>query len=153
MDIHQQLWIFVDVLIASGLTLFVGYEREKANKPAGIRTNMIIGGASTLIVSIALPLVNFLNNSLKNGLVETDPVRIIQALVIGVSFVGAGTVLKSAKNEKVEGLTTAATLLYSCGIGICVALKQYILAVLVTALIVTVNFIINYIAKKFTDIK
>jgi putative Mg2+ transporter-C (MgtC) family protein len=140
MDYESQLLIFLDVTIASILAALIGIEREVEDKPAGIRTNIIIGGFSCLIISLTNPLLIFLdmNNDMK--LINADPIRVLNALILGVSFVGAGTILKLTDQKRVTGLTTAATLLYSSSIGISVALKQYVLAACVTILVVIINY-------------
>lgn len=148
---EAQWRIFIDVLIAAGLTAFVGYERERLEKPAGIRTNMIIGSFSCLIVSITPNLVRYLQQNTSQEIITADPIRILQALIIGVSFVGAGTIIKSVNKNKIHGITTAATLLYSSSIGITTALGQYVLAILVTLLILIINWIINRIIRRFAD--
>ena len=149
MEYMNQLTIFLDVVIATVLTAAIGAERESANKPAGIRTNMIVGGASCLIVAITIPLIDFINQYNPQEILRVDPIRTLEALVVGVSFIGAGTILKHKGKERVEGLTTAATLLYCAGIGICTALKQYVLAICVTLLIVFVNYMVRLIVRKF----
>jgi putative Mg2+ transporter-C (MgtC) family protein len=145
MDYTSQVFIFLDVIITSILTSLVGIEREKEDKPAGIRTNIIVGGASCLLVSLVKPLIDFLNEH-GSSIVNADPIRVINALIVGVSFVGAGTILKQSQQQRVTGLTTAATLLYSAGVGISIALKQYLLAVCITILVVVIN---HYLPKLF----
>jgi len=149
---ESQLYILLDVVITTGLCAVVGFEREEKSKPAGLRTNMIVGGASCLIVSLVIPLVDFVEQKNVSKIITTDPIRIMEAIVVGVSFIGAGTILKKGSN-KIEGLTTAATLLYALGIGICVALKQYYVAVGITILVVIINFIIRKAATTFANKK
>jgi putative Mg2+ transporter-C (MgtC) family protein len=140
-DYTDQLLIVLDVLIASALTFIVGVEREKEDKPAGMRTNMIVGGSSCLLMSLTGPLIEFLDQ-LSSPIMNADPVRVLNALIVGISFVGAGTILKLTDKQEVKGLTTAATLLYSSGIGIAVALKLYVVAGCVTALTIVVNHLL-----------
>jgi len=59
----------------------------------------------------------------------------VQAVITGVSFLGAGTIIWHQRTAHLEGLTTAATLLFTAAIGICVALEQAILAIGLTALV------------------
>lgn len=148
-DYSTELYILLDVFIASVLTAFIGLERERADKPAGIRTNMIVGGAACLIVSLSRVLVDFVEAVQHPQAINTDPVRVLEALIVGISFIGAGTVVKSVSSEKVTGLTTAATLLYSNGIGICVALKQYVLAIGITLLALAINYLVLLVEKFF----
>jgi len=146
---HQQLLILLDVMIAGALSGLVGIEREKFKKPAGLRTNMIVGSISCFFVSISNVLIEFLSGGSGMQNLSVDPIRIIQAIVVGISFIGAGTILKSDQKNSVFYLTTAATLLYSSAIGISVALKQYVLAVGLSLLILIINWVINNMEKYF----
>lgn len=151
MEYKDELYILLDVLIAMVLTAFIGAEREKAHKPAGMRTNMIVGGATSMIVALTVPLVNFLGEHNPSGMINADPIRVLEAVVVGVSFIGAGTIIKERRRERVIGLTTAATLLFCCAIGISTALKQYVLAVGVTILVILVNYVIKLLMQKFSN--
>jgi putative Mg2+ transporter-C (MgtC) family protein len=137
-NVDQQLLILLDVFIACVFAGVIGYEREVNKKPAGFRTHMIVGGASALLVSIASVAIDRYKNEFDEVL-DFDPIRIIQAIIIGISFIGAGTILKSSEAKDVSFLTTSATILFSSSIGICVALQQYILALGVTLLVVLIN--------------
>ncbi|MGQ7869317.1 MgtC/SapB family protein [Sunxiuqinia sp. sy24] len=125
---ESQFWILIDVLIAAVLSSLIGLEREKLSKPAGLRTNMIVGSISCFFVSISPTLSNFIQSNIEHELISVDPIRILQAIIVGVSFIGAGTILKSKEENTVQNLTTASTLLYSTGIGISVALNAYVIA-------------------------
>ncbi len=137
--IQTQLWILVDVVISAILSGVIGIEREKLDKPAGLRTNMIVGSISCFFVSISPGLSNFIQANILNDLMSIDPVRILQAIIVGVSFIGAGTILKSREENTIRNLTTASTLLYSAGIGISVAVNAYVLAVGLTLLALLIN--------------
>lgn len=140
---ESQLWILLDVLIASILAAMVGFERERKDRPAGMRTNMIVGGASCLLVSLSVPLTAFMVGHESSKIITSDPIRIIQALVVGLGFIGGGTILKLTDEKEVKGITTAATLLYTSALGICVALGQYYVAVGVVILILVINFLLD----------
>lgn len=150
MEYKAELYILLDVFIATILTAFVGVERESAHKPAGIKTNMIVGGASCLIVALTVPLVEFIESYNPAELIRTDPIRVLEAVVLGVSFIGAGTIIKQGRGQ-VVGLTTAATLLYCCAIGISTALKQYILAGGVTLLVIAINYGVRIMVNRISD--
>jgi putative Mg2+ transporter-C (MgtC) family protein len=66
--------------------------------------------------------------------VRSDPIRIIEAIITGVSFLGAGTIIYHRSEKAIEGLTTAASILFAVGIGVCVGLLQFTLAIGVTIL-------------------
>ena len=127
------------VVLAALLGALIGIDRELADKPAGLRTHMLVAGATALLVGLGDPLVHHFAlstdiNLIRAGMIRADPIRIIEAIITGVSFLGAGTIIRRERNEQVEGLTTAASILFSAGVGICVALHQRLLAVGVTVL-------------------
>jgi len=138
MRMSYEWGVITEVAIAMALGGFVGFEREVANRPAGFRTHMLVAGAAALLVSMAFSLVERSLQIIESSSVMADPIRIVQAIVIGVSFLGAGTIFRSRDSGEVKGLTTAAALLMSSGIGIAVALRQFVLAVGITALVVVV---------------
>lgn len=141
---QEQLYLLLDVAIAAVLAGVVGFEREASDKPAGFRTNMIIGASATLLIGLGHELaVSFVDVP---G-IRVDPIRIIEAIVVGVSFIGAGTIIKSRSSEHMEvsNLTTAATILLSAGIGIAVALHYYVFAGGVTVLALVINQLLRKI--------
>jgi putative Mg2+ transporter-C (MgtC) family protein len=111
----------------------IGFEREVADKPAGMRTHMLVAGASALLVLVGEALVARFGNELRPGLVRGDPIRIIESIVAGIAFLGAGTIIRRG-GTTVQGLTTAATVLFTAAVGICVASKEVVLAIGATLL-------------------
>ena len=130
-----QFQILAYVGLAMLLGAAIGLEREIEDKPAGLRTHMLVAGAAALFVALGDVVVRRLNVNLGSEVVRSDPVRIIQAVVTGVSFLGAGTIIRRNALRQVEGLTTAASILLTAAVGMCVALLQLVLAVGVTALV------------------
>ena len=133
MDWSTQLYILGEVTLAIVLSGLIGLERELAGKPAGFRTQMLVAGSAALLVGLGEVLLARFSAGGDGSLIRADPIRIVEAVITGVSFLGAGTIF-SRGGEQVEGLTTAATLLLSGALGICVALRQLLLAVGVTLL-------------------
>ena len=76
---------------------------------------------------------------------RADPIRVLQAIIVGVSFIGAGTILKQTGSNQILYLTTAATILLSSSIGIAVALQQYVLAIGIVLLVLFINYVIRRI--------
>jgi len=130
-----QIQILGSVALAMALGAAIGLERETKDKPAGLRTHMLVAGAAAFLVALSDVAVQRFNVDLGTGLVRSDPIRIIEAVITGISFLGAGTILRHKGSDHVEGLTTAASLLFVAGLGICVALSQVPLAIGVTALV------------------
>jgi putative Mg2+ transporter-C (MgtC) family protein len=142
--IENELDFLLHIVIASILTGIIGIERGSVRKPAGLRTNMIVGGAVCLFMILGESVVMRFSDLGFGAYITTDPIRIIQAIVLGISFIGAGMVLHTQKEQKVKYLTSSATILFSAGIGISVALRQYILAVGVTLFVILINWLLAH---------
>ena len=144
---QEEIDILLKVVIAFCLGGIIGIERELAKKPAGIRTHMFVAGSATLVMSLSSILIYDFNQSF--GIVQSDPVRVIEAIIVGISFIGAGTVLKSERDHTVYYLTTAASILFAAGIGITVALDKFGLAIALTILVILVNSGVGSVEQKF----
>lgn len=144
-NVIPQLEILAAIVFAMVLGGAIGFERERADKPAGLRTHMFVAGSAALLVSITDVIVGSVE--VDSSFIRTDPVRIIEAIITGISFLGAGTILRRKESLDVEGLTTAASLLFVAGIGICVALSQFILAVGATLVGLILLYLPRVLAK------
>lgn len=143
----SQLAVVGEVALAMMLGGFIGMERERADKPAGFRTHMLVAGAAALLVGLGDAML--LRFHVPPGVnLNTDPIRIVEAIITGISFLGAGTIFRRQKDKGVEGLTTAASLLLSGAIGISVALRQFILAAGITALALLVLRGLTYFQRR-----
>lgn len=130
-----QYQILISMALAMLLGAIIGFEREMAHKPAGLRTHMLVAGAAALLLALSDAIVEHFNTDLGNTLVRSDPIRILEAVIAGISFLGAGTIIRhQSENGGVEGLTTAASMLFVAGIGICAGLSQWVLAIGATIL-------------------
>lgn len=123
----MQLHGLLDLALACVLGGVIGLEREVSNKPAGLRTHVLTAAAVALFVIVGLHLSVTANERL-----QPDPVRILEAIATGVSFLGAGTIIFRKSEGVVEGLTTATSLLLCAAIAMTVALELYVLAIGVT---------------------
>lgn len=133
----------MDVIISLLLGGILGAEREWKKKPAGFRTNMIIAGAAALFVSLGRVIVEDFTLLGSDEQFGVDPVRMLHAVIVGISFIGAGTILKSNDESTIKYLTTSATILMAAAIGISIALKQYLLGLSTTIVVVLINNIFN----------
>ncbi|MHB1459301.1 MAG: MgtC/SapB family protein [Armatimonadota bacterium] len=130
----------IKLILAGLLGGIVGYEREKNEHPAGLRTHMLVCLGSTLIVLIS--------QSYGAG---SDPTRIAAQIVSGIGFLGAGTILR--QGNVVRGLTTAASLWTVAGIGMAVGvgktLTEYTwLAVIATVIVMITLSFIRYLESR-----
>ena len=147
----SELELIGKVALAMVLGGVLGFEREIANKPAGLRTHMFIAGAAALLVGLADALVD--NIKVSQGLVRADPVRVIEAVITGVSFIGAGTIIfRGRPDDKVQGLTSAALMLMSAGIGLAVAVELYVSAAGVCLLSLFVLRIVHWLEPPLNNI-
>lgn len=131
-----ELALLVRLLLAGLLAGILGWERESARKSAGLRTHMLVGIASALFTVLAELAVRDYPG--KEGGLRADPIRVIQAVAIGVGFLGSGVIFVSRSGESVVGLTTAGSIWATAAIGIAAGLGYYILAVGATLLLVGV---------------
>jgi putative Mg2+ transporter-C (MgtC) family protein len=108
--------VFLRLALAASLGGAIGLEREFRHKPAGLRTNMLIGLGSAVFAILSVQL----------GAAAGSPDRIAAQVVTGIGFLGAGAILRSGQN--VHGLTTAATIWVNAAIGTAVGVGAYSVA-------------------------
>ena len=144
-DPLTDFYLLLRVLGACLLCGLIGWERELSQKSAGIRTQMLVGGSSALFVVLAEGLI--LQFGGDSDAVRFDLVGVLGAVVSGVAFLGAGTIFSSGKEQR-RGLTTAASLLASAGIGVACGLTHYVLAVGSTLIFL---FVLNTVGRLKTD--
>lgn len=143
-----EVWILLRLVVAMALGGVIGYERELIGKQAGLRTHMLVAVGAALFVSfnelfaIAARLLAP-PGPVGNFRVQLEPLAIVQAIVTGISFLGAGTIFVSGKGKHVTGLTTAASIWVTAAVGIAIGLERYILAVGSTILIWVILHIMN----------
>lgn len=118
------------LLLASVLGGVVGWERELSDKPAGLRTNLLICVGAALLGHVSLHYATMTYGGLW---IRADPSRIAAQIVSGIGFLGAGTIIQS--RGSVTGLTTAATLWVVAAIGIAVGGGAWVAAVGSTLLV------------------
>lgn len=129
MEYFEEIMVLRDVAAAMGLGALIGMEREASRKAAGMRTHMLLAGAAALLVSLGNVLVADFVEGSPVANVQSDPIRIIEAIITAIGFLGAGTIIRDARGGSVAGVTTAASLLFTGAIGVCCAFSQWILAV------------------------
>ena len=124
----------VKILVAVGCGLLLGIERERKDKPAGLRTIILITVGATLYMIVSDMIT--LTTEGPEAITRVDPSRIAAQVVTGIGFLGAGTIIQA--RGSVHGLTTAATIWVSAGIGLCIGAGFPILAVATTLIVLLV---------------
>ncbi len=123
-DIIEFTRVILRLAIAAALGGLLGWERERSGKAAGARTHMLVSTGAALLVLVPQQM----------DMSDADLSRVIQGIVTGVGFLGAGTILKGTSEQNVQGLTTAAGLWFTAAIGITAGLGREASAVLSTLL-------------------
>jgi putative Mg2+ transporter-C (MgtC) family protein len=137
-DSGQMARIVVRMLAAALLGAMVGIQRERAGKPAGVRTHMLVSMGGAL----------FVISCLEWGMGPDAMSRVIQGLVTGIGFIGGGAILKLAQQREVEGLTTAAGLWMTCAVGIAAGLGRLGAAALGVVLTVIILGVVGEITHR-----
>jgi len=126
------------LVLAGLLGGIIGYQRETRDRAAGLRTHILVclGSALLMLVSAySFP-----------GRTEVDPMRVAAGVITGMGFLGAGAIIR--EGPIVRGLTTAATLWVTCGIGLAAGVGLFLPAASTTALVFLVLAFVRY-ADKF----
>jgi putative Mg2+ transporter-C (MgtC) family protein len=134
--VHSEFQLLIRLLVAGALAGLLGWERERARKSAGFRTHMLVGIAAALYTTIAQLSVAEIPPH-QEGL-RADPIRAVQAVAIGIGFLGSGVIFVSRNEDRVQGLTTAASIWATAAIGVAAGLEHYLLAVGATLLLLFV---------------
>jgi putative Mg2+ transporter-C (MgtC) family protein len=127
-DVEQITRVLLRLTLAALLGGVLGYERQSQGKAAGIRTHMLVAMGAALFVLVPQ----------QGGMQVADLSRVIQGVVAGVGFLGAGAILKLRDEEQVVGLTTAAGVFMTAAIGVACGLGRESTALLSTLLALVV---------------
>ena len=121
-DLEHLIRVSMRLLLAAALGGILGYEREYKGKAAGLRTHMLVALGAALFVLVPL----------EAGMPLEDLSRVMQGIITGIGFLGAGTILKGSSQRDVKGLTTAAGIWLTAAIGVAAGLGHEATAVLTT---------------------
>jgi len=119
------------LLLAAALGAVIGYQRERANKPAVLRTHILIALGSALFTVVSM-----------FGFGEgVDAARVAAGVVTGIGFIGAGVILRGVRGDHIVGITTAASVWVTAAIGLAAGVGMYLIATIVAAITVLVLMI------------
>lgn len=136
------------LVLALVLSMLIGWEREAKHKDAGLRTHMLVGLGSCAFMLVALALSE--NLSANDDSVSIDPSRVIQGLIGGIGFLGAGAIIHGGGDE-VRGLTTGAGIWLVGAIGLACGAGSYGLAIVITILAIVIMLFCGWFAKPLVD--
>jgi len=122
-----ELEMVLRLLLATILGAAIGYQREKAGKPAGLRTIILVCTGAAL----------FTIASIYGFSASAEPSRVASGIVVGIGFLGAGAILRKGEGT-IEGLTTAATIWTVAAIGLAAGTGLYIISAVTTAIVLIV---------------
>lgn len=131
-DVSEITTIVIRLLMAALLGGILGFEREHKGKAAGIKTHMLVAIGSALFVLIPQ----------QAGLTESELSRVVQGVIAGIGFLGAGAILKGEDEKHLKGLTTAAGIWLTAAIGVAVGLGRESSAILCTFIALLVLVIV-----------
>jgi putative Mg2+ transporter-C (MgtC) family protein len=120
-DVANGLMLFGRLVLAVVLGGILGWDRERRDKPAGLRTHMLVSLGSASFVGLTVGLRT------EAGGDVIDPTRVLQGVVGGLGFLGAGTIIQG--RGQVSGLTTAASVWVVGAVGAAAGLGAYVIAV------------------------
>ncbi len=134
-DAAQITRITLRLLIAAVLGGLLGYEREQQGKSAGVRTHMMVAIGAALFVLIPQ----------QAGVSTADLTRVLQGLIAGVGFLGAGAIIMGTRQVETRGLTTAASIWVTAAIGVAAGMGRESTAVLSTVVALFVLSVVPWI--------
>ena len=141
-DVSDLVRITLRLSVAAILGALLGIEREAKGKAAGVRTHMLVAVSCALFVLIPQ----------MSGTANADMTRVIQGVIAGIGFLGAGAIIKGRDDESVRGFTTAAGIFMTAAIGIAAGLGREATALLSTILALVIfsiaPVIVNWFEKK-----
>lgn len=121
-DASQVTRVCVRLSVAVVLGGLLGYEREQRGTSAGLRTHMLVALGAALFVLVPL----------EAGITPADLSRVLQGVITGVGFLGAGAIIKLSQEQEIKGLTTAASVWLTAAIGVAAGMGRESTAILST---------------------
>ncbi len=131
--------VFGKLFISAVLGGFIGWERERRGRPAGLRTHILVCVGVTLIMLVSEHIFVQYQGYKQDSILRIDPARIASHVVTGIGFLGAGTIMRF--KASVRGLTTAASLWVVAGIGLAIG-SGFIIPAIFTTFIAVITLIL-----------
>lgn len=121
-DLHEATVICIRLSIAAVMGALIGYDRERRGKEAGLRTHMMVSLGAALFILVPL----------RDGMELADTSRVLQGIIAGIGFLGAGAILKQDDQGIIKGLTTASSIWVAAAVGIAAGMGREVTAIMGT---------------------
>lgn len=143
-------WVDIVTRLAAAMVcgMVLGFERASKNKPAGLRTHMLVCLASACFTILATEIF-FTQLEITKGDTAVDTVRVIEGVIAGVAFLGAGTIIQSRGD--VVGLTTGASIWLAGALGVACGGAFYVVAFTTLAFAFLVLCVLGWVTDRFLD--
>lgn len=132
--------VIISLLLSIGCCSIIGIEREKRGRSAGLRTHLLVGFGSTIIMVISI-------YGFSSIWTTRDPARLAAQVIAGVGFLGAGAIIHNKSGSGIKGLTTASTIWLVMAIGLACGSFNFLLAILATAIVLIVLTVFRKVEK------
>lgn len=145
MTSEMPLWdMLIRLSAAAGLAAVIGLEREIRGRPAGLRTHMLVslGAAAFLLVGYEILFAT----AQGDPSARIDPSRIVEGVIGGIGFLGAGTIIQG--RGSVQGITSGAAIWIAGAIGVACATGNLVLAAMVTVLALIIVLVLGYVKDR-----
>ncbi|MCC2595350.1 MgtC/SapB family protein [Pusillimonas sp. MFBS29] len=133
-DLRDATVIVLRLLVAVALGAVIGYERELQGKAAGLRTHMMVSLGCAMFVLVPVT----------SGMEAPEVSRVMQGIISGIGFLGAGAILKHGNVQEVKGLTTAASIWVAAAVGVAAGYGREATAVVSTVIAL---FVLSVVAR------
>jgi putative Mg2+ transporter-C (MgtC) family protein len=137
----------IRLVVACLLGAVIGFERDIHGRAAGLRTNMLVSMGAALFMLVSVAVAETYSDGLESIGLRVDPSRIAAQIITGIGFLGAGAIIKEGLN--VRGLTTAACLWVSAGVGMAAGAGFFEMAIVVTLIGLFTLVVVNRFEKLY----
>ena len=137
-DIGEATRIVLRLGVAIVLGGLLGYERERSGKAAGLRTHMLVALGAALFVLVPL----------QGGMQVGDLSRVLQGVIAGIGFLGAGAIIKLGNERQIHGLTTSASIWTTAAIGVAAGMGREATAVVSALIALFVLAVLRRVEKR-----
>ncbi|KMQ75113.1 MgtC/SapB family protein [Marinobacter subterrani] len=139
--------MLIRLSVAAGLGLLLGLERELRGKAAGLRSHMLVSLGSSAFIMMGLDIM--FSTAAGDPSARIDPTRIVQGVIGGIGFLGAGSIIQS--RGSVQGITTGASIWTSGAIGVACGIGNFVLAGMVTMLALIIMVVLGRFEREVMD--